>query len=95
MTENKKKPPASTWTPIYQAKLSHQDVADLLGVTRFTVLKWTNGQCRPNVLLEGAVERLLETLKAKLADGTLPLDDAGIRDLAREERRRRLRAALS
>jgi hypothetical protein len=83
------------WHLIQQAGLSHQDVADYLGVSRFSVFKWINGQCKPNQLVEARVELFLVALAEKLADGTLPLNEACIRDLAREERRRQLQAALS
>lgn len=83
------------WSVINRAKLSHQEVANVLGVSRMTVWKWAHGKGEPDDNNKIAVEAFLTKLEAKINEGVFPLNMPDIRERVCAERERLIRIALS
>lgn len=62
------------FTPLKQAGLHQQEVADLIGVCRATVSRWYNHHTYPHRLVRKRVERVLVCIEHALAEKHLPLD---------------------
>lgn len=60
---------------IARAGLRQKDFADLVGVSRLTVVKWVNGQSRPNRFVAPRAKRVLLEIEQALVEGKLPLPE--------------------
>lgn len=69
---------------IKQAKLTQEDIAHFLKVSRITVNNWINGHGGIHEARKTRVMRLLDAISSALADGKLPLQG-----VPKEERRAR------
>lgn len=61
--------------PVVEAGLKPGEVADLLNVCRVTASRWLNYHSVPHHLIQDRVDKFLETVKAALAAGDLPLSN--------------------